>query len=147
MKRRELIAKFPLIPLGAMAFGLLSSCGNGGDSSSYPTAGPQSTPTPTPTPPPSPVPTPSPAGCNANGASTIVGMSNGHTHPATLIPAGEITAGTQQSYLIPDGGAGHTHNFTLGSSNFSTLQTNTPVTVVTDPDGSGHSHAVMVNCI
>lgn len=91
-----------------------------------------------------PVPVSTAANCSANGAKTNVGSNHGHT--STTIAAGDIVTATQQTYVVGAGAAGHSHSVTVAAGNFTTLQGNTSVFITTDPDATGHSHVITVNC-
>ncbi len=90
-------------------------------------------------------PAPSAGGdCAASGTEVTIGSNHGHT--ASSISSADVTTGTQQSYGLDSGTAGHTHTYTVTAANFSTLQGNNGVLIASDADGTGHTHAVTIDC-
>ncbi len=90
-------------------------------------------------------PAPSAGGdCTANGTEVTIGSNHGHT--VNTISSADVTTGTQQSYGLNSGSAGHTHTFTVTAANFTTLQGNNGVLITSDTDGTGHTHAVTIDC-
>jgi hypothetical protein len=81
--------------------------------------------------------------CSANGTIVMV-STNGHTHPAPTISAGDVTTGTDQTYTLADGGSGHTHTVLVTAASFTTLQANNGVALTSS--NSGHTHTVSINC-
>lgn len=82
--------------------------------------------------------------CKANGATVSVGANHGHTAP--VISAADVTQGTQATYTVAAGTAGHSHTVTVTAAAFTALQGNTAQTITTDADNTGHSHAIAIGC-
>jgi len=89
-------------------------------------------------------PTPDPNGnadCTANGTAVSIGGNHGHT---LEVSKADVTAGTEKSYSI-QGSSPHDHNVTLTSANFTSLQSNSSISVTSSSDAS-HTHSVQVTC-
>ncbi len=129
MLRRKFLKLSATIPLLASGLHLfLTACGSG--SSGYGAGGGT---------------TPAVAGnCSANGTTNSVGSNHGHSAP--VVPAGDVVTGAQQTYAVPAGSAGHSHNVTVTAASFTALLGNTGVAITTDADGTGHSHVITINC-
>lgn len=82
--------------------------------------------------------------CAVNGTRTY--LSSNHGHPVPAISNGDVNAGVQKTYPVAVGTAGHVHTITVDATNFTTLQSNTGVIIVTDPDATGHTHSITINC-
>jgi hypothetical protein len=81
--------------------------------------------------------------CATNGVTPVVEMLHDPNHDLT-IPASDVAAGVQKTYLLGDNGSGHVHEITLTAAHFANLQTGQGVQVLSTE--SGHSHHVTVNC-
>lgn len=80
--------------------------------------------------------------CMENGA-TASSISSNHGHNLTVSSI-DILAGVDRVYGI-QGSSGHTHEITVTSANFNTLQTNQQITV-SSSNSDGHSHSVTISC-
>ena len=83
------------------------------------------------------------ANCEANGTTITIGTNHGHTAPT--ISGADVTAGTQQTYLLGAGTSGHTHQLIVLAANFATLQSNQSVTIPSEVVNA-HSHGVTIGC-
>jgi hypothetical protein len=82
------------------------------------------------------------ADCAANGARAgSISANHGHT---LTISAGDILAGTPQSYSI-QGAGDHPHTVMVTAANMTTLQGGGSVMITSSTDDA-HSHSVMVVC-
>jgi hypothetical protein len=89
-------------------------------------------------------PTPNPNGdanCTANGTSIAIGGNHGHT---LEVSKADVTAGNEKTYSI-QGSSLHNHSVTLTSANFTSLQSNSSISVTSSSDAS-HTHSVQVSC-
>lgn len=83
--------------------------------------------------------------CKVNG--TAVYIQDLHTPNHTLtIPAADVVAGVQKTYLLVDNGSGHTHTITVTAADFITLQNNLGIVEVSTAD-AGHTHNLTINCL
>ena len=127
MKRKEFISQTLgtlAVAIPAMSLLNCSSSDSGGD------------PNPNPNPNPNPQ-----ANCLANGTSASISANHGHS---LTVSKDDVMQGTEKTYSI-QGSSPHTHNVTLSASNFTSLQGNSSITVVST-SGDGHTHNVMVSC-
>ncbi len=88
--------------------------------------------------------TPTPNGnadCAANGTAVSIGSNHGHT---LTVSKADVTAGTEKTYTI-QGSSPHDHSVTLSSANFTSLQSNSSISV-TSSNGDSHTHSVQVSC-
>jgi hypothetical protein len=86
----------------------------------------------------------------SNGA-TASNISNNHNTPHTVmdIDASDVDTGTEMTYTVELGGGmgGHTHEFTLTDSDFTTLKTTGTVTVESTIGGNNdHTHMITLTC-
>lgn len=148
MKRRNLLLSVYMIPATIALVTVLTACdqdsgGNGSNNQGL------SAPNPSPAPAPAPGPGPTPGAGQAclNGATSTVmaGGNPSHTHGSTNISAADVSAGTSHTYDVPAEN-GHTHTFTLQSTHFAMMRANGSASVATQPDSTGHFHAVSVIC-
>ena len=86
-------------------------------------------------------------GGDCEGGGTAAAVASNHGHNSPVVSSSDVTAGAQQTYAVPAGSAGHTHNFTISPAGFSSLQSNIEITVNTDVDLTGHSHAITISCV
>jgi hypothetical protein len=81
------------------------------------------------------------ADCAANGTAVSIGGNHGHT---LAVSKADVTAGTEKTYTI-QGSSLHDHSVTLTSANFTSLQSNSSISVTSTNDDS-HTHSVQVSC-
>ena len=98
---------------------------------------------PNPTPNPDPDPDPAQANCLENGTNSSVGSSAGHSHSFT-VPREDVEAGEEKTYVMSNVNS-HTHQVTISSAQFATLQANNSISATSTSD-SGHTHSVSVSC-
>jgi hypothetical protein len=74
-------------------------------------------------------------------------IGTNHPQPHTLmVPAADITAGTEKMYNI-QGESAHPHTVTLTAAHFATLAGGGSVTVTSTSNGTpAHTHMVTVSC-
>lgn len=124
IQRRDFIKKMPAFSvLAVLSTSWLSGCSKSSDASAV-AAG---------------------ASCNSNGAVGAV-ANIGHTHPSIAVSAADVMTASTKIYNISAGSAGHVHTVTVAAGNFTTLQSNTSITLTSDADGTGHMHSVTVTC-
>ena len=126
MKRKTFIQKTLGIMLLAIPSYALLNCSSSDDSDSDNNSGGNN----------------NPADCLANGA-TASSISSNHGHSLTVSNA-DVQTGVDKVFSI-QGSSGHTHQVTVTSANFNTLQTNQQITV-TSTNADGHSHSVTISC-
>lgn len=144
MKRCNLLVKIIMFPVTLALATVLTACDQDTGGSSSNNQG-QSVPNPSPT--PTPPPTPGSGQACLNGATSNV-MSGGnpaHTHGPTNISSADVSAGVTRTYDVPAEN-GHTHKFTLQATHFAMMRANGAASVATQPDSTGHFHAVSVIC-
>ena len=120
-----------LFALGALA--LLPACG--GDDDGTPTPGTDAGRRDTGT---------APVDLGGGSCASVTSRIDANHGPALAVPAGDIAAGTAQTYSIM-GSSGHTHSVTLSASDFASLQSDGMV-VVTSTTANSHVHAITVTC-
>lgn len=81
------------------------------------------------------------ADCGANGADSTITENHGHT---LEVPAADVNAGVEKTYNIR-GTGDHDHMVTITAAQFTQLQGNNNVTVVSTLDDD-HTHDVTVMC-
>lgn len=81
--------------------------------------------------------------CLGNGTVPEIELLHVPNHTVT-IPKADVAAGVAMTYTLADNGSGHTHQITLAASDFSQLQVNQGIMVVST--FNGHQHRVVVNC-
>jgi hypothetical protein len=91
--------------------------------------------------PPAPAINSGPKDCLANGTSANISANHGHS---LNVSKDDVQDGVQKTYSI-EGGAGHDHEVTITSTQFSSLKNNQSIQV-DSTSGSGHTHSVTVNC-
>ncbi len=79
--------------------------------------------------------------CVDNGTLSSISANHGHT---LTVPVADVQAGSAKSYSI-QGTSAHDHMVTLTAANFSSLQSNTSISVESTND-DGHTHSVTVRC-
>lgn len=79
--------------------------------------------------------------CVQNGGKPVIGANHGHT---MTVPAADIVAGVEKTYQI-QGASAHPHTVTISAAQFTMLQANTTIMVVSSND-SAHTHTVTVSC-
>jgi len=78
--------------------------------------------------------------CVANGTNSAIQSNHGHS---LTVSASDVNAGAEKTYDIT-GGAGHSHQVTVTSGNFTTLKSNQSITVTSTT--TGHTHSVTISC-
>lgn len=130
MKRKTFIQKTTMgLLIGIPAVGLVGCSGSddyGGE--------------PNPDPDPDP---PSSANCLENGTNSNVATSAGHSHSFTVSKE-DVSAAEEKTYVLSNV-SGHTHEVTISTAQFQTLQGNTSINTTSTSD-DGHSHGVTVSC-
>lgn len=81
------------------------------------------------------------ANCLDNGTTSSIGSNHGH---AITVSKADVEAGTEKTYTI-QGTSGHNHSVTLSSANFTSLKSNTAISVNSTND-DGHTHAISISC-
>jgi hypothetical protein len=79
--------------------------------------------------------------CIQNGTNTYISGNHGHS---LTVSVADVNAGVDKTYNIA-GSAGHSHEITVTSANFSTLSNNNQV-VVSSTTENGHTHSVTISC-
>jgi hypothetical protein len=82
--------------------------------------------------------------CQVNGTSIAIQVVHTPNHTLT-IPAADVTAGVQTTYVLADNGSGHTHQVTITAADFTNLKNNQGIQE-TSTLTSSHTHSVTVNC-
>ncbi|MEP2023790.1 MAG: hypothetical protein ABJH98_03830 [Reichenbachiella sp.] len=78
--------------------------------------------------------------CVDNGTSSSISANHGHS---LTVSKEDMAAGTAKTYSIT-GSADHAHDVTVTAENFTSLQSNSSVTIQSTT--SGHSHSVTITC-
>ncbi len=89
-------------------------------------------------------PNPNPQGqadCLANGTTSAIGGNHGHS---LAVSKADVAAATEKTYSI-QGSSGHNHNVTISAAQFTSLQSNTSISV-NSTSNDGHSHSIAVSC-
>lgn len=81
--------------------------------------------------------------CATNGTSVSISVVHTPNHTLT-VPTADVTAGVAKSYTLADNGSGHTHTIDVTAAMFTSLQSNTGVSVISTT--VGHNHTVTINC-
>ena len=91
---------------------------------------------------PDPDPDPNPqANCLEDGTTAAISANHGHT---LSVSRQDVIAGAEKTYSI-QGSSPHAHSVTLTAGNFTSLQGNNSITVLST-SGDGHTHNVLVSC-
>ena len=81
------------------------------------------------------------ANCLDNGTQASIGSNHGH---ALTVSQSDVQSGVERTYSI-QGTSGHDHTVTITASDFTDLQGNNNITVISSND-DGHTHSVTVRC-
>lgn len=81
--------------------------------------------------------------CVANGVTCTVGVMHTPNHDLT-VPASDVSAGVDKTYLLEDSGSGHVHQVTVSAADFQKLKNGEGVSLTST--GGGHVHSVTLNC-
>lgn len=81
------------------------------------------------------------ADCLANGTAVSIGSNHGHS---LTVSKADVDSGAEKTYSI-QGTSEHMHDVTLSPANFTSLKSNTAISVISTSGGS-HTHSVSVSC-